>query len=132
MTTSVVIEIKTKPGASGDMLALLKEILPATRSYDGCLDLTTFQDQDDPNTLIILSKWQTKAQYETYLDWRKETGVFDTFVDMLAATTQRALFGYDRRLVAQNASGCRPDSRRCRRRRLTRRRELATSRLIPV
>lgn len=92
MTTSVVIEIKTKPGVSGDMLAMLKEILPATRSYDGCLDLTTLQDHNDPNTLIILSKWQTKAQYEAYLNWRKETGVFDIFADMLAAPPSTRFF----------------------------------------
>lgn len=92
MTTSVVLEIKTKPGASSDMLAMLKEILPATRSYDGCVDLTTIQDQDDQNTLIILSKWQTKAQYETYLDWRKETGVFDTFSELLAAPPSTRFF----------------------------------------
>jgi quinol monooxygenase YgiN len=92
MTTTVILEIKTNPGTSGDMLALLTDILPDTRSYDGCLGANTFQGQDDADTLIIISSWESKGHFEKYLDWRKESGVFDRFAAMIQGPPSTRFF----------------------------------------
>ena len=83
MATTVILEIKTNPGAANDMLTILKDILPETRNYDGCLGVDVFQNQDDTDTLIIMGTWQSKGHFETYLDWRKETGIFERFSEMI-------------------------------------------------
>ena len=69
--------MKAKPGTGNDLLAKFKEILPDTRSYDGCLGLDTYQDQDDPDTLVLVQKWDSRQHYEKYFGWRQETGAFD-------------------------------------------------------
>ena len=83
MSTTVILEIRTNPGTANEMLTMLKDILPDTRNYDGCVSVDVFQNQDDADTLIIMGKWQSKVHFETYLDWRNETGIFERFSEMI-------------------------------------------------
>jgi len=83
MAATIFLEFTAKPGGGGDMLAALKKILPDTRSYDGCIQNDVYRSQENPDTLIIHGTWESQGHYETHLDWRKETGVFDRFVEGL-------------------------------------------------
>ena len=83
MATTVMLEVKTKSGLGNEIVANLKEILPDTRSYDGCLSLNVYQNQDDADTVVIVSQWESKDKYETYLNWRMETGVFAKLTEAL-------------------------------------------------
>ena len=85
MAVMVLLEAQAKEGTGAEVLATFKEILPDTRSRDGCLDLVVHQNQDDKDNLVLVEKWETKAAYESYLGWRQETGVFDQLVAALAA-----------------------------------------------
>ena len=80
MAATIFLEFTAKPGTGGDMLAALKEMLPDTRSYDGCIQNDVYRSQENPDTLLIHGTWESKEKYETYLAWRRETGVFDSFV----------------------------------------------------
>jgi quinol monooxygenase YgiN len=80
MTTTVMLEFKAKSGAGNGLVATLKEILPDTRSYDGCHGIIVFQKQDDPDTCIIQGVWDSQGHYEKYIAWREETGVLGSFV----------------------------------------------------
>ena len=42
MAITVLLEAKAKPGTGNDFLAILKEILPDTRSHDGCKEITVY------------------------------------------------------------------------------------------
>ena len=84
MATTVILEVQAKPGTGNDLLARFKELLPDTRSYDGCLGLDTYQDQDDPDTLVLAEKWETREKYETYFAWRQESGALDQMAGALA------------------------------------------------
>ncbi len=83
MATTVILEAKTKSGTGNDVLAKLKELLPDTRSYDGCLSLDVYQQQDDSDTVVMVEQWESKSHYQKYLDWRMETGVFAQLVEAL-------------------------------------------------
>ncbi len=83
MATTVFLEAKAKPGQVDELLALLREVLPDTRRYDGCLSLVTFRNQDEPETVLLVGEWESKGHYERYLSWREETGVFGRFAAIL-------------------------------------------------
>ena len=71
---------------------MLKDILPDTRSYDGCLGVKTYQGQDDPNTMIIMGKWESKSHFEKYLSGRRESDIFDQFVAMIESPPNSRFF----------------------------------------
>ncbi len=83
MTSTVFLEFKAKPGLGNELLAKLKEILPDTRSYDGCQSIDVYQNTDDPDACIIHGQWDSQGHYEKYIAWREETGVLAAFVEAL-------------------------------------------------
>ena len=80
MTTTVLLEIKAKPGTGADMVATFKSILGDTRAYDGCQGVEAFQNADDPDVVVLIERWDSRAHYEKYLGWRQETGLVDKLV----------------------------------------------------
>ena len=81
MATTVILEVKAKPGTGNDVVATFKSILGDTRAYDGCQGVDVYQSSDEPEVVILVEKWDSRGQYEKYLGWRQETG----FVDQLVA-----------------------------------------------
>ena len=73
MSVSVFVEGTVKDMDVFEAL-LLKE-LPATRSYDGCEGLTVHRNMDEPNNVVLVERWVSRAHYDKYLAWREETGV---------------------------------------------------------
>ena len=84
MSCTVLLELKVKPGTGDEVLATLKSILPDTRSYDGNIGLYVIRNQDDPDVLVAVEEWESKAHHEKYLAWRTETGVMDTLMEVVA------------------------------------------------
>ena len=75
MAITIILEIQAKKGTGNDLLAMMKGILPETRSYDGCISLNIYQNQDDSDVMVLVENFESKAHYEKYLAWREETGV---------------------------------------------------------
>ena len=84
MSCTVLLELKVKPGTGDEVLATLKSILPDTRSYDGNIGMYVIRNQDDPDVLVAVEEWESKAHHEKYLAWRTETGVMDTLMEVVA------------------------------------------------
>ena len=38
-------------------------------------------NQDEPENMIVVVRWQSRKHYDAYLAWRKETGVVKQFAD---------------------------------------------------
>ncbi len=36
MSVRVILEVKAKPGAGGEVVAFFRSVLPETRAYEGC------------------------------------------------------------------------------------------------
>ena len=83
MAVTVILEVKAKPGTGDNLVSVFRQILPDTRSYDGCISLELIQNQDDPDVLIAYECWETREHYEKYFAWRKETGALDTLGSLL-------------------------------------------------
>ncbi|MEM8931330.1 MAG: putative quinol monooxygenase [Acidobacteriota bacterium] len=77
MSVIVIFEAQAKPGSGDQFVAALRQTLASTRSYEGCLELTVHQNQDDSDNLVAVERWASREAYERYLQWRRETGVLD-------------------------------------------------------
>ena len=81
-----MVWVDLKPGDVGcqPILDFLTEILPDTRSFDGCQDLKVYIEGDGEG-MVFIEYWDSAEHYQRYLNWRTETGVLDRLVEMLAA-----------------------------------------------
>tara|TARA_B100001996_G_C18255363_1_gene436949 strand:+ start:203 stop:496 length:294 start_codon:yes stop_codon:yes gene_type:complete len=84
MTITIILEIEAQKDTGSEILNILKEVLPDTRNYDGCIDLKTYQNQENPDVIVLVEQFESKEKYSKYLSWRQETGVFDNLVAKLA------------------------------------------------
>lgn len=73
MSITVLVEGTVKDNDAFD--ALMREILPDTRSYEGCEGLTVKRNMDESAGVVLVENWQSRAHYDKYLGWREETGV---------------------------------------------------------
>jgi len=85
MAATIILEVKAKPGGGDELVALFKNILPDTRSYDGCISVDVYRNQDEPEVITLVEQWEARPKYETYLGWRQESGALDALGAMLAA-----------------------------------------------
>ena len=84
MAVRVLLETQAKPGTGGDLVAFFRSIMSEARDYEGCLGVETLQNSDDADSVVLVEEWETRAQYESYLAWRREKGVSDRLKQMLA------------------------------------------------
>ena len=85
MSTMVLIELQVKPEAVNDMKALMKELLPDTRAYDGCQSVELYDNLDATGNLVLYEQWDSREHQQRYLDWRAKTGVLDKLGAKLVA-----------------------------------------------
>ena len=52
-----------------------------TRSKDGCQSLELTVNQDNPDNMIIVMRWQSRSHYDTYRAWREANGDVKSFSD---------------------------------------------------
>ncbi len=96
MTTQVILEFRAKSDCIEKVRAWLKNVLPDTRSFAGCVTLHVTQNQDDPAAIMIVEQWDTRANYEAYLAWRTERGDMDAFGAMMDGPPSIRFFDYFR------------------------------------
>ena len=84
MAVRVILEVKAKPGTGDEVVAFFRSIMPETRAYEGCTSVDTLQNSDDADNVVLVEEWETREQYENYLAWRREMGVSDRLMQMLA------------------------------------------------
>jgi quinol monooxygenase YgiN len=82
---SILVFVDLKPNADDvqPMIDFLKEVISATRSFDGCQDINVYLE-DNGERVVMVEHWDSKSHYEKYLAWRTETGVMDKLGSMLA------------------------------------------------
>jgi len=93
MAVTVLLEVKAKAGTGGDLVGVFKQILPDTRKFEGCIGVSVLQNQDDPDTLVLVEEWETKQNHEKYMGWRTETGLVDQLVAAIEGPPSIRYFG---------------------------------------
>ena len=74
MSITTVLEIPTVDGKAGEFLAILKQNLGDTRARQGCESVTVHQDQANPNAIVLIERWASRADDEAYREWRAGPG----------------------------------------------------------
>lgn len=77
MSVKVILELNLKPEVVEAVKDGFAATLVDTRKFEGCEEISIIQSEDDPNKLLILEQWETRANYEAYLKWRTERGDMD-------------------------------------------------------
>lgn len=70
----MLLEIKAAEGKAEQLKSVFKQHLGDTRARQGCEGLTVHQDQDEPSAIVLVERWATRGDYETYLAWRSGEG----------------------------------------------------------
>lgn len=84
MSINVLLEIEAAAGKADELKAMFRDILVDTRAREGCEGLTVHQDQDNPNTILLIERWVDRAAYETYLAWRAGPGATPQLANFVA------------------------------------------------
>ncbi len=84
MAETVTLMFSVKPERADEFKSLLKELLPATRAYEGCLNVDVYQDQDDSGSICLVEDWETKAHQQKYQAWRDDSGIAEVVGPFLA------------------------------------------------
>jgi quinol monooxygenase YgiN len=74
MNAIVILEADVKEGKKDELLKLLYKYLPETRKCKGFIDISIHTEQKK-NHVLFYEKWESFEDYESYLQWRTETGV---------------------------------------------------------
>lgn len=94
MTCQVILEFKAKKDSIEGIRSFLREILPDTRGYEGCVGLNITQNQDDPTAFAVVEQWDTRKKYEAYLQWRVDSGVMNKLAEMMDGEPSIRFFNY--------------------------------------
>ena len=95
MKNLVIVSFPAKADTLEILKQSLKEALPETRSYDGCISVDTFIDEST-NTVHLIEDWESLEHQANYLNWRIETGLLTALEPILdggAAAIKVALCG---------------------------------------
>ena len=57
--------------------------LDITRNKKGCILIECYEKQDDPNTIIIWQKWESKEDHEAYVKFRHDDGSFEFLGELI-------------------------------------------------
>ena len=79
----VILEIKANPGTGSELATNLNKSFPETRAFDGNIDIIALQNQEDPDTIVLYERWETRENYEKYLAWRTETGMIANLMEAI-------------------------------------------------
>jgi quinol monooxygenase YgiN len=91
MSVTVTIHLPARADRVEELVELFKQVLPDTRSFQGCESVVLHQSQDDPTALFLYEQWASRSDQEAYMAWRTETGLIAQIVDKLGGG---ASFGF--------------------------------------
>lgn len=74
MSIDVTLDLQVSEENREALLNTLEAILPDTRAYKGCQEIVVTSNDDDPLNIVLLEKWDTRADHESYVAWRAERG----------------------------------------------------------
>ena len=80
---TVVVEIRAKKDTGNSLVSIFKKVLPLTRESDGIISIELVQNQDDPDALIFIERWETRDHYQKYLAERTEAGALETLAELI-------------------------------------------------
>lgn len=82
MKTLAIAEFPARKGKFEELEAALREALPDTRAFEGCISIETYL-HPETETFTLIEDWETPGHYTRYLAWRMENGLGDLLDGLL-------------------------------------------------
>ena len=77
MTVSVLLEGRLIEGERDGFTALLTEKFKLTKTFDGFQKIDLTYNVEDANNWVITELWDSKEDYQKYLQFRQEDGTLN-------------------------------------------------------
>ena len=77
MTVSVLLEGHLIEGARDGLTALLTEKFKLTKTFNGFQKIDLTYNVEDANNWVITELWDSKEDYQKYLQFRQDDGTLD-------------------------------------------------------
>ena len=71
MIVTSILDLHVKPADAAGAPAVLRNVLVATRNFDGNLGVEVFLDADDPTHFIAIERWESMEADTAYRAWRQ-------------------------------------------------------------
>ena len=84
MPVTVTLAFSVIPERAEAFKALLRELLPDTRAYEGCLKVNVYEEQENPGRIYLVEDWESKAHQQRYQAWRDQSGIANVVGPYLA------------------------------------------------
>ncbi|MGB0237369.1 MAG: putative quinol monooxygenase [Cycloclasticus sp.] len=85
MSVDIILDLHVNPENREELLSFFSSILPDTRAYKGCQNITVTSNEDNLHNIVILEKWNQRSDYENYMAWRTERGDIEKIASLLAS-----------------------------------------------
>jgi quinol monooxygenase YgiN len=83
----VTYVMNLKPEVAQPFCDSMPQMLPDTRAFKGCRSVNCYRNNDDPNKIILIEEWDSKADYEKYLAWRASQNPDRNVADMMTSAS---------------------------------------------
>lgn len=87
-----MVNLSIKEKSVEDFKKFFKEIIPDTRSHQGCQGVQLYQSKESPTKFTIHAKWDSEEAQKNYMAWRMETRSFDKLQPMLSEPFSMKIF----------------------------------------
>ena len=87
MKNLVIVSFPAKKGMLENLKQSMKEALPDTRNFDGCISVDTYIE-DSTNTIHLIEDWESLEHQSKFLNWRVETGLLPALDPILDGGAQ--------------------------------------------
>lgn len=84
MSVIVTVSLDVKEDSVDELKKFFKEILPDTRSFEGCQGVQLYESRESPTKMTIHAKWISEEAQKKYMDWRIENGSLEKLMPMLS------------------------------------------------
>ncbi len=84
MSVIVTVSLDVKEDSAEELKKYFKEILPDTRSFEGCQGVQLYESKESPTKMTIHSKWTSEEAQKKYMEWRIENGSLEKLMPMLS------------------------------------------------
>jgi heme oxygenase (mycobilin-producing) len=81
---TVILDLKIKSDDVAGSPAVLRNVLDATRNFDGNLGVGVFSDTTDPAHVVVIESWESEDAVNAYQAWRRTPEGASILGDILA------------------------------------------------
>ena len=95
MKNLVIVSFPAKTESLDLLKQSMKDALPDTRAYPGCISVDTYLEEST-STIHLIEDWETLDDQANYLNWRVQTGLLtalDPFLEGGASSIKITICG---------------------------------------